>query len=549
MARIIPGVEVTVVKEVVPQQLAPTGVLGLVAVVESAAAPGEAAPSIAHASSWSRFVERFGRGSLYSAPEARQALENGAFELVVTPIAPDAVDPATATIGLGTNGALTLTARAGGTWANGKPAFVTLRKNGDAIEGFDLAIERTGPSDREEHKNLTVLPGSPRWVGSVVSANSWLVQASTSVATPVPLADVAIDATTGVVLLRWGTAAADAIVTLKAASATVTGYTISQSVAAGVVTLTLKKGSAVVDGFPLSGDGFPGEALQKALRDVSGITAEIGGWPAAGKVNLTGGEDAAASDYAAALDRLVDEGDVDMVLASLPPTTSADLRKQVYADVTSHCNRMSRDCKGRVGFGEIKAGQKLGEAVSMTSSLVSDRFVMVAPQGVVGAVAGMVGALRYFESPTFKAISVGGLSPLGTEDQQELLKGYVVPVVTERGRGTIVIRGLTTDGDQLSVRRVADHAVRGVKMIGDKFIGRLNNADGRTALKQKLTEFLLQMAKEGALVPSTDGKDPAFKVDVYSSQADFALGIVRVDVAVRPVRAIDFIYATILVQV
>jgi hypothetical protein len=386
-------------------------------------------------------------------------------------------------------------------------------------------------------------------VGSVVSANSWLVQASTSVSTPVPLADVAIDATTGVVLLRWGTAAADAIVTLKAATATVTGYTISQSVAAGVVTLTLKKGGTVVDGFPLSSDGFPGEALQKALRDVSGISAEIGGWPAAGKVNLTGGEDAAASDYAAALDRLVDEGDVDMVLASLPPTTSADLRKQVYADVTSHCNRMSRDCKGRVGFGEIKAGQKLGEAVSMTSSLVSDRFVMVAPQGVVGAVAGMVGALRYFESPTFKAISVGGLSPLGTEDQQELLKGYVVPVVTERGRGTIVIRGLTTDGDQLSVRRVADHAVRGVKMIGDKFIGRLNNADGRTALKQKLTEFLLQMAKEGALVPSTDGKDPAFKVDVYSSQADFALGIVRVDVAVRPVRAIDFIYATILVQV
>jgi len=50
-------------------------------------------------------------------------------------------------------------------------------------------------------------------------------------------------------------------------------------------------------------------------------------------------------------------------------------------------------------------------------------------------------------------------------------------------------------------------------------------------------------------VPSTDGSDPAFKVNVYSSQADFALGIVRVDIAVRPVRAIDYIYATIQIQV
>ena len=51
-----------------------------------------------------------------------------------------------------------------------------------------------------------------------------------------------------------------------------------------------------------------------------------------------------------------------------------------------------------------------------------------------------------------------------------------------------------------------------------------------------------------AIVPSTDGKDPSFKVDVYSTQADFAIGIVRVDIAIRPVRAIDYIYATILVK-
>jgi hypothetical protein len=56
------------------------------------------------------------------------------------------------------------------------------------------------------------------------------------------------------------------------------------------------------------------------------------------------------------------------------------------------------------------------------------------------------------------------------------------------------------------------------------------------------------MEREGALVPSTDGKDPAFLVDVYSTQLDFAQGIVRIDIAIRPVRAIDYIYATIRVK-
>ena len=57
-----------------------------------------------------------------------------------------------------------------------------------------------------------------------------------------------------------------------------------------------------------------------------------------------------------------------------------------------------------------------------------------------------------------------------------------------------------------------------------------------------------RMTNAGALVPSTDGTDPPFLVDVYSTQQDFAQGIVRIDIAVRPVRAIDFIYATIRVK-
>jgi hypothetical protein len=87
-----------------------------------------------------------------------------------------------------------------------------------------------------------------------------------------------------------------------------------------------------------------------------------------------------------------------------------------------------------------------------------------------------------------------------------------------------------------------------VKAIADKYIGLLNDAGTRNALLQQIVAMFLQMQRDGAIVPSVDGKEPAFGVDVYSTQADFANGIVRIDIAVRPVRAIDYIYATILVQ-
>ena len=122
-------------------------------------------------------------------------------------------------------------------------------------------------------------------------------------------------------------------------------------------------------------------------------------------------------------------------------------------------------------------------------------------------------------------------------------------VVQQRiGRGVIVLRGLDTTGDQISVTRVADACIREVKAISENFIGELNSADARTALRQQIVATFTRMERAGALVPSTDGTDPAFLVDVYSTQLDFAQGIVRIDIAVRPVRAIDYIYATIRVK-
>lgn len=481
--RIIPGVQVAVIKEVVPPQLSPSGVLGLIGITENIPETTE------RAASWNTFIETFGPASAYSMPDARQAIENGVFELVVCPTQAGEGEKAFVEIEKQSESkkkskkdscAFILEARAAGPWANQlkvkvRSYTVNRLKNdkNEEIDVFDLEMQIPHTQDYEKHRNLTMDEGEPNNVATILQDHSSIaVVKADSMAKP--------------------------------------------------------------------------EALKTSDQYV-----------------FTGGKDASATAYIKAVQKLINEPDVDMVLASIQDiTTGADKKKSdktnaainatnIYSTIISHCNTLSEESKGRIGFGQIPVWASPEEAVKMVEGLNSDRFVLLAPCGVAGAVAGMIGGLNYFHSPTFKTLSGLGAysSGLGVEEQRTLLRAHVVPVVKERGRGIIVLRGLTTDGDQISVRRVADRAVRGVKMIGELFIGRLNTEDGRNSLKQKLVEFLMQMEKENAIVPSTDGTDPAFKINVYSSQADFAQGIVRIDMAVRPVRAIDFIYATVLVQV
>lgn len=446
MASIIPGVQVTVVKEVVPPQLAPSGVLGLIGITEKEAPTGS---NTVRASSWSLFVEVCGAASAYSLPEARQALANGVFELVIVPLKSSVATNASADLAISQGKTFKVEARAPGTWANGFRVLISHR-----ADNFDLEIRPPVGDAVEVHRGLD----------------------------PAKLAE-----------------------SLQAASAVIR--------------------AAEPDN--------PNER------------------PAAGEYLLSGGKDAGESDYIDALQHLGNESDVDMALAAVQDFGDVDRVTRIYSAVIAHCNQMSSNSQGRVGFGQVPPTAGDEDTKKMAPALLSDRFVLLAPYGVVGAVAGRIGSLDYFESPTFKTISgFGTLSrALPLEEQASLLSSSVLPVVEQRGRGVIVLRGITTDGDQISVRRIADRAVRGVRMLGEMFIGRLNSEDGRGALKQKFNEFLVQMAKEGALVPSPDGKEPAFTANVHSSPADFAQGIVRVDIAVRPVRAIDFIYATIVVQV
>lgn len=267
---------------------------------------------------------------------------------------------------------------------------------------------------------------------------------------------------------------------------------------------------------------------------------------------LSGGLPPSVADYQDALDRLEMAEEVDLVIASVANQLGDDEVKQVQQAVVAHCTKMADVARNRIGIGSITLSENVDikKILEHADDVRSNHFILSAPAGSEAAVAGLLGLQDFFQSPTFKTVSSPDTQLVPYTDAQltQLVPGNIAVVTKKRKVGTIVVKGLLTSGRQINVQRTADVAVRRVKAIADKYVGLLNNDGTRNALRQQIFAMLLQMERDGAIVPSTDGTDPAFKVDVYSSQADFANGIVRIDIAVRPVRAIDYVYATILVQ-
>jgi hypothetical protein len=261
------------------------------------------------------------------------------------------------------------------------------------------------------------------------------------------------------------------------------------------------------------------------------------------------------ANWQAAIDRLGTEDAVDLVLAGLQDWGDTNLDGlAVQQALVAHARTQADGAKPRLAILSIRPSENrdIGAIVDHAGQVTDRRAVLVAPAGGEGAMAGLLGHLEYFQSPTFKTIAVPGV-PLQPYTESELNKlvgpdGNVCVITQRRGRGIICVKGITTDGFQISVVRVADRCIREVKKISDRFIGELNNAESRTALKEMIVAVFTQMERDGSLVPSVDGTSPAFEVEVYASQNDVAAGNARIDIAVRPVRAIDYIYATIRVK-
>jgi hypothetical protein len=452
MVRILPGVEVNVVKEIVPQQLNPSGIVGLLGTAEKG-------PVLipTPVTSYREYQEIFGSDLNYSlTKEARLAFQNGVFQVFATRIEASGSQNASATI-KGEEGEeiLSVTSKIAG--ESGNKLAVGVSKG--TVAG-STCIQVSNGTKFEVFDNVSLDKKSDQYLVDVINKRSNLVSAN---------------------------------------------------------------------------DLKPKSKDPKAVKSLC-----------AGEVTLSGGISVQPSlkDYEKALEMLEMEDDIDLVYAA----DSWD--PAVHALVDAHCQNMSKDAKNRIGIGTVAPAEEVANISARTATLASDRFVIVAPYGVAGAVAGLISKLQYYQSPTFKALTgVSELEKRYTPSQlMELLKAGVLPVEARRGRGLIIEKGISTSKEQISVTRIADHAVRATKNVSENFIGTLNTEGGRTALREKIIETFLTMVREESIVPSVDGKQPAFLVDVYSSQLDFAQGIVRVDIAVRPVRAMDYIYATITVQ-
>jgi hypothetical protein len=259
--------------------------------------------------------------------------------------------------------------------------------------------------------------------------------------------------------------------------------------------------------------------------------------------------------YLAAIDALVGDDRIDLLAASVQVHGHANLDvTQVHTALRAYAEAASDRGAPAIAFGSVGPNDDdVGEILDLANDVRSPRFVLVAPHGAHAAVAGLVGRLAVFRSPTFKAVPTLRVPP-GNFRESELRRlvdpvtGNVLVVQKHRSRGVIVVKGVATNGWQLNVTRTADAAVREIKKIAEGFIGELNDVPNQTALGQQVTAYLLGLEREGAIVPSADGEDPAFHSLVYATPLDFAQGIVRIDIAIRPVRAIDYVYATIRVK-
>lgn len=267
---------------------------------------------------------------------------------------------------------------------------------------------------------------------------------------------------------------------------------------------------------------------------------------------LAGGMSPSPDDYRDALDRLESAEEVDLVIASVAGHLEAPDVRTVHQAVAAHCTKMADLARNRIGLGSVASDESADVRMILdhADDVRSDHFVLTAPARTEGGMAGLLGRQDYFQSPTFKTIaSLDAPAGQYTDSQlSQLVQGNIAVINERRRLGIIVIKGVLTSGRQINVQRTANKAVREVKATADRYIGLLNNESNRNALFQQVTAMLVQMERDGALVPSTDGTSPAFVVDVRSTQNDFASGIVRVDLAIRPVRAIDYVYATILVR-
>lgn len=164
-----------------------------------------------------------------------------------------------------------------------------------------------------------------------------------------------------------------------------------------------------------------------------------------------------------------------------------------------------------------------------------NRSVRLPASYTAALVAGRLATLAPHVSLTNKDLPISALTTeYGRAQQKRLLKERVLLVV--KNLGFRVLKGITTDSgafQQISVRRIVDYAKAGVRIGANPYIGRLNNARVRAALKATLDGFLSGMVLDEML--------QSYELEVSATRAQEISGVALVSMTLRPTFSIDFV--------
>ncbi len=302
---------------------------------------------------------------------------------------------------------------------------------------------------------------------------------------------------------------------------------------------------SVVDADDLKGD------LDR-LSDLVTVTIETGAGPrlpdvTAEPLALSGGSDGAAAtptQYQTTLAKLDFEPVNIVCLAGLNATQAA-------AILTAHVETAENNGRDRIAVVGADA-DSVATVAANADSVADDRLVLTAP-GIkandlakeaavtlppaytAAAVAGLIASLAVQVSPTNKTMRVAGISTDYNDGEiKKLIQNRVL--VLEKKEGIRVMKGITTDTGafkQISVRRIVDFAKAGTRQGSQPYIGKLNNARVRAALKATLNGFLADMVLNEALTEYT--------LEVTATREQEIAGVCLVTMFLKPTFSIDFI--------
>ena len=275
-------------------------------------------------------------------------------------------------------------------------------------------------------------------------------------------------------------------------------------------------------------------------------------------VRLTGGTslpNVTGAQIAAGL-ALLEDQPVNIVLVA---GVGAD---RAAAPLLTHVERTENDGRERVAVVGARVSGTATDVTGVladTQNIADKRVVLVAP-GIKVQEAGLTSLTPL--PPAYTAALVAGrlaaLAPHISLTNQTLpiieldvtytstaLKNLLVNrvLLVRRKLGHQVVKGISTDTGafkQISVRRTVDYAKTGVRMGADPYIGKLNNARVRAALKATLDGFLSQMVQDEMLT--------GYELDVSATRAQEINGIAAVAMTLLPTFSIDYIRVTMTLQ-